>query len=85
MHENKWFEGRNHCLTPLLAVLGRQTKLKFLAIHCNGLSLAQKERIQDVVVNHSTNCRVIFTLQEWEAFKGESSAKKDTTMLKASA
>ena len=59
VHENRWFEGRNQCLTPFLSVLARQTKLRFLAIHCNGLNLAQKERIQDVVVGHPSNCRVI--------------------------
>ena len=50
LSEKYWFgDGRSGCLTPLLALLAKQTGLKTIEISYCDLSTAQKEQIREIV------------------------------------
>ena len=59
-HEERWFENRDGCMTPLLVLLARQTSLKTLTMEDNLLSDSQKAQIRQVVTQSAPACQIDF-------------------------
>lgn len=59
---DKWFEGTEECMGPLLTFLAKQTGLQTLTMIINNLSDAQQGQIRQTVSDSAPNCAIKF---EW--------------------
>ena len=56
-------------MTSLLTFIAAQSQLKLLTLHENGLTEEQVEATRSTAAN--TECRIIFTKEEFNAYKAE--------------
>jgi len=56
-------------MVSLLRFIAAQSKLKLLILHENGLTEENFEAIRSSIAN--TECRIIFTKEEFNAYKAE--------------
>ena len=56
-------------MDSLVTLIARQSELKILDLRANGFTEEQEQRVRSAVVN--TACRVIFTGEEYDAYRAE--------------